>query len=190
MDLYWKALGAVGLEHLTLRESQDGIHADGLVIRHHQGLGFRLRYHLDCDPNWKFRTLHMETLGYSPRTVQVSSDRQGCWFDANGQPLDFLQGCFEADIMATPFTNTLTIKRLGLAVGESQEIEVVYFTIPALELQRIPQRYTCLARDDTSERYRYERLNSGFQAELLFDAHQLILTYEGVWKRLDPSQEH
>jgi hypothetical protein len=42
-ETYWKAIGTVGLEHLVLVEMEDAIRADGLILRHHNAQGLRVR---------------------------------------------------------------------------------------------------------------------------------------------------
>ena len=186
-DIYWKPIGTPGLEHLILQESPDGVVADGLVLRHHQGHGVRLRYELRCDADWTPRELNVESLGASMRAFHISADEDGHWFDAQGHPLNDLGGCIDLDLMATPFTNTLAIRHLDLSPGVSQTIDVAFISIPDLQVRRAAQRYTCLSRDDEQSRYLYESLSSGFKAELWVDAAQIVRVYAGQWERADIS---
>lgn len=183
-EIYWNPIGTVGLEHLMLQESADGIVADGLVLRHHQGNGLRLRYHLRCDADWTPRELRVESLGASTKTLHISADGSGHWFDADGKSIDSLNGCIDVDIMATPFTNTLAIRHLNLSPGMSQTIDMVFVSIPDLQVQRAAQRYTCLSRDGEQSRYMYESLSSGFKAELWVDSARMVRVYEGQWERV------
>ena len=107
------------------------------------------------------------------------------WRDAaGGHPLPDLQGCIDVYIRVTPATNTLPIRRLGLAVGDSRDIAVAYVPLPQgagdLRPRRVMQRYTRL---DGPGRYRYEGLDSGFVAEIEVDAAGLVLDYPGVFRR-------
>ena len=92
-----------------------------------------------------------------------------------------LDGAIDVDISATPFTNTLPIRRLQLAPGDSAEIRTAYIHLPDLEIVRDPQRYTCL---EPLRRYRYESLDSDFVREIEVDADGLVVTYPGLFKRL------
>jgi uncharacterized protein len=183
IDTYWSAIGTAGLEHLDLLVSADGVKADGLVLRYHEGRGLRMRYELKCDAAWRAHELSVQMIEVGGANVSVSGDGEGNWFDYAGRSLDFLTGCVDVDVMATPFTNTLPIQRLDLIPGESKEIEVVYVTIPDLSVQRASQRYTCLEKGVETSRYLYESLGSDFKAELLVDENQLVVEYQGIWER-------
>jgi len=185
-EFYWNSLGTIGLEHLILQEASDGIQADGFLIRCHNGSGLRLRYRIDCDAKWRVRKLLVDCSCQSTNEVRLLANGNGRWFDVQGRPLDLLEGCIDVDVMATPFTNTLPLKRIGLSVGESREIDVAYVEIPSLSLRRVAQRYTCLAQDNDTGRYLYESLNSDFKAELWVDDDQFVVRYPGLWERLNP----
>ncbi len=93
-----------------------------------------------------------------------------------------LDGCTEVDIMITPFTNTLPIRRLNLNLGESREISVAYIGLPGLKLSHMQQRYTCLSHDENGGTYRYESLKSGFTAELRVDTDSLVVDYPNIFE--------
>jgi len=105
---------------------------------------------------------------------------------ADGEPVPALDGCIDVDISATPFTNTLPIRRLGLKPGEAANLKVAYLAIPEMRVEPARQRYTCLERDDQGGLYRYESLDgefAGFTADLPVDAGGLVLDYPGLFRR-------
>jgi hypothetical protein len=83
------------------------------------------------------------------------------------------------DLGFSPSTNTLPIRRLGLAVDDSAEVRAAWVRFPQLTVEPLPQRYTRLGPD----RYLYESLASDFRAELEVDDLGLIVRYPGVWER-------
>jgi hypothetical protein len=89
----------------------------------------------------------------------------------------------DVDISETPFTNTLPIRRLGLAPGESADNCVVYFDGNELQPWPEPQRYTCLERNAQGGLYRFLSLDGGFTADLSVDADGLVVDYPGLFKR-------
>jgi uncharacterized protein len=94
-------------------------------------------------------------------------------------PMPEFTGAIDVDLAMTPFTNTLPIRRLGLAVGASADIIVVYVTFPDLAVIADPQRYTRLAE----RTYRFESLDGGFVRNIEVDEHGLVVTYPGLFRR-------
>ena len=94
-----------------------------------------------------------------------------------------LDGWIDVDISATPFTNTLPIRRLGLEHGESEELTVTYIRVPELLVGPERQRYGCLEAQTDGGLYRFEALPSGFTAELPVDVDGLVIDYPGLFRR-------
>ena len=44
-------------------------------------------------------------------------------------------GCIDVDIRATPFTNTLPIRRLALQPGESRDLRMAFIDVPGLDVR-------------------------------------------------------
>ncbi len=179
----WARVDRPGLEHLWLRQGPDGVQADGVAIGVKDGAApFRLRYRIHCDERWIVETVRVEVLDDSGRLIELKVDGRGGWTDGTGAALP-LDGCLDVDIFASPFTNTLPIRRLGLAPGRSAELLVAYVSVPDLALSTARQRYTCLERRPDGGRWRYESLTSGFTTELPVDADGLVLDYPGFFTR-------
>jgi hypothetical protein len=81
----------------------------------------------------------------------------------------------DVDLGVTPATNTIPIRRLGLAVGESADISVVSIRFPDLAVAVEEQRYERQAPD----LYRYS--SGPYDAELVVDRSGLVLDYEQLW---------
>lgn len=175
--LRWRALETGGLEHLRLDEG-DRVVARSVVIGSEEGEPFALRYRIECDSAWRVREVRLRVEGGGE--LALSSDGAGRW-QGGGQPLPALDGCIDVDITATPFTNTLPIRRLGLAVGENAAIRVAYVAVPTLALSAVTQHYTCL---EPNACYRYAGHPPDFSAELQVDAAGLVVTYPGLFERL------
>jgi len=191
LDVMWKPYeDTPGLEHLRLTIEPSGSVADGLVIGEWDGEPFRLRYLVRCDEQWHTRELLCEMLRLSADqtpgpALHLLADGAGQWTTAAGEPLPDLDGCLDVDIMATPFTNTLPIRRLNLPSGASQQIAVVYVALPDLKVSRMEQRYICRERQ-TSEggyagKYGYESVESGFTATLAVNEDGLVRDYPQLY---------
>jgi len=179
--MLWTPLQQAGLEHLHLIENETGASADGLVLGIERAIPFRLHYQIRMDSTWHVRECHLQ----AEKSLHLYADGQGHWTDDTGTALPELDGCLDIDISRTPFTNTLPIRRLGLAAGEQAKILVVYITAPDLSIRPFPQRYTCLTRTDTDAIYRYESLEGTFTADLPVNSQGLVIDYPKGWKRVE-----
>lgn len=176
----WRPCEGDGLEHLVLADGPDGVRAEAVVIGTGDDGPFAIRYALLCDAGWRVRMLEVVSVG-DGRRLAVRADGAGRWTDEAGAVLPALAGAIDVDIAATPFTNTLPIRRLGLAAGQAAEIVTAYVSVPALTVVPDPQRYTCLV---PGRRYRYESLDSDFVREIETDGDGLVTDYPGLFRRV------
>jgi hypothetical protein len=177
-SIVWEWCDRPGIEHLLLALDDDKSRADGIVVVGFEGTLLRLRYTVLCDAQWRFRraAISAESSGES-RQRRIERSQHGEWtIDGTARP--DLAACTDIDIMGTPFTNTLPIRRLVLAPEQSVAISVVYVRIPDLDISVAMQDYT---RHGAG--FRYRSLESGFTAELSVDADGIIIDYGTIWRR-------
>ncbi len=180
LEVLWRQLAGTGAEHLVL--SMDGeIRADSLAVGELESTSYRIHYQVECDAQWNVHHVHVEDL-LGGKIVDLRRAENNRWSDGNGHALPELNGCSDVDIMITPFTNTLPIRRLNLNAGEAKEISAAYIGLLGLELSRLDQRYTCLSSSDNGGTYRYESLKSGFTAVLAVDTDGLVVEYPDVFE--------
>ena len=179
MNTYrWIADIGAGIEHLAVWEEGDGIAAQAVVIGDDEGAAYGLAYRIDCDAAWRVRRALVEVAGGG--LLVLVSDGAGRWHDGDGQALALLDGCIDIDITATPFTNTLPIRRLGAALAQRRTIEVAWVHVPELRVERAVQAYTRL----DANRYRFESVGGDFEAELEVDDEGFVVRYPGLFRRL------
>lgn len=181
-NVAWTTWSGEGIERLTVAWDGERVLASAIVEGVENGTSFGVRYEILCDERWRVRRLSVQPLD-GGEALELLADGQGRWTTGTGDPLPGLDGCIDADISATPFTNTLPIRRLGLRTGGSANLEVAYVTIPGLNVEPDGQRYACL---NEGELYRYESLESDFVADLRVDADGLVLDYPGLFRRVPP----
>jgi hypothetical protein len=175
----WRDWAGTGIEHLVLTEDPDEIVAESALLGTTDvGSVYAMRYRIRCDPSWKVRELGISLVGET-RRFELVSDGAGAWRNDAGVPMPELVGAIDVDLPVTPFTNTLPIRRLGLAVGASAEITVAYVGFPDLAVTTEPQRYTRVAE----HRYRFESLDGSFVRDIEVDEHSLVVTYAGLFRR-------
>lgn len=183
---FWAAWDGAGCEHLALVARPPGPYAEGTIIALAEGgAPFHAHYAVQCDAGWHVRSVQITINELPARRLELHSDGQGKWRGADDTALPALAGCIDIDISATPFTNTLPIRRLGLAVGASAAIRVAYIDMPALAVAASAQCYTRLAAD----RYRFEALDGAFVAELPVDGDGLVRDYPGLFRRIGEANE-
>lgn len=182
-QIIWSHLEMPGMEHCRIVMRPGEIVADGVVLGVENGLAFRLRYEVRCDSQWRVRQVEADIMS-DGRGLSLSSNGEGRWLDEAGRAVPALDGCLDVDITATPFTNTLPIRRLALKRGESADIDVAYITIPELQVTPDEQRYTFVEADDTCGRYKFEQRDGGFTATLQVDAEGFVEEYPGLFRRV------
>lgn len=180
-EVRWTPEEGEGVEHLAFDARADGFYAESVVVGEREGRAFGLMYRVKCDLQW--RTLHAWLKVTGGPELELHGDGEGNWRDGHGLVLPSLTGCIDIDIAATPFTNTLPIRRLQLAKGVREPITVVFISTPDLQVSRVAQAYTCI---ESGSEYRYEGIDTGFAAELTVDADALVIDYPMMFARTWP----
>ncbi|MDA8198116.1 MAG: putative glycolipid-binding domain-containing protein [Thermaerobacter sp.] len=180
MDVLWERLGEVGQEVCTIN-SQDALVLTGTVVTAFDGQPASVCYVAKADESSGVTRMADVTMQWTGkmRTLSLRHDANGRWW-VNDHHEPTLDGLDDVDLGVTPATNTLPIRRLGLAVGQSTSMTAAWVRFPALTVTPLAQRYTRQARD----RYVYQSLASGYQALLTVDADGVVQSYEGVWRRV------
>jgi uncharacterized protein len=182
-EVMWTPWEGPGIEHLRLVTTDGGVVANGLVIGLEAGRPFRIGYEIRCDGHWRVRQVRAAAPDSERPVLELLADGKGRWKRRGGELLPELDGCIDVDISATPFTNTLPIRRLGLKPGESEELTITYVRVPELLVGPERQRYGCLEAKSDGGLYRFEALPSGFTAELPVDAEGLVIDYPELFRR-------
>jgi uncharacterized protein len=175
----WREWTNNGLEHLVLRPTDNGLIAESAVLSGSPRDGFAATYRIVCDSAWRVREVRVSVVD-TQRTITLASDGNGTWTAGDATPLPDLAGAIDVDITATPFTNTLPIRRLQWGPGGSAEILVAYVSLPELAITLEPQRYTYLG----PRRFRFESVGSDFMREIDVDDDGLVVTYPGLFQRV------
>ena len=175
----WRDWPGNSIEHLVLNEIEDGINADSVIISKDDGNPYAARYQIICDTEWRVRSVGVELLG-EDRNIRLTGDGNGRWSGQSGD-LTQLRGAVDVDITATPFTNTIPIRRLNLGKDQSADILTVYIHLPELRITTDPQRYTCL---EPGGLYRFESLDGDFVRDIEVDADGLVTDYPGLFRRI------
>lgn len=171
-ELVWTAERWPGMEYTSVGIAEDRITADGTIIAFVDAQPVRLRYQVDCDSSWRTVRVSVTLHGRPAVSFRRTGDR---WYDTDGRERPDLAGCLDVDIALTPFTNTIPIRRLGLEVGDSADIDVVYIhPVTTVDISPARQRYT-----RSQAGFTYE--SGSFRADLLVDPDGFVIEYPGLW---------
>ncbi len=175
----WRSADGGGLEHLVIEETSSGHKVDAVVVGDAEGAPFSAHWRLTVDAAWRTRRLDVELVGHD-RRLALRADGEGNWTNVDGVPLPDLAGAIDLDLSASPFTNTLPIRRLALPVGGAAEIVVAYVSFPDLALFPHPQRYSNLGE----RRWLFESRDADFKREITVDEDGLVVSYPGLFERV------
>lgn len=175
------------LDHCHLRGSKLGWSLEGTITGVEDDQPFRAQYRVTVDRLWRTRLAGLTVWrGPEQNGFKLGRSDDGDWTAfSSGRELAPLSGLTDVDISLTPATNTLPLRRLKLAIGESAETTAVWIR-PDLNIEPLPQRYTRTGE----QTYLYE---SGvdyadFRREITVDEQGLVVAYPGVWQRLAVAQ--
>lgn len=177
-SVVWTSERIPSTEYAVLDEDLNGFTLRGVVICSPSDGPMRIDYHVLLNPMWETTSVSVTTTNSEGvRDFIIVPDASHNWH-VNGQEIPAYRGCIDIDLGFSPVTNTLPIRRLGLKVGHSADVEAAWLQYPGFAFVRLPQRYTHLSE----QTYIYESQNGGFRAQLDIDEHGLVETYEGIWR--------
>ena len=159
-------------------------HGDGWELDAHEIVTGRspysIYYGVELTEDW--RTEYV-ALGITRRATSYGTNIEvdvdaGSWW-VNGRRRRALDGCIDLDIAATPATNTISIRRLRLEVGQDAMIKVAWVDVPSLRVVPTEQGYRRIGL----ETYEFW-LVGGRTYRLTVDSDGLVLDYEDFAERI------
>lgn len=187
----WKAVEYEGLERLVIEEDDGCLHnVSGDIIGFDDGRAFKCAYFITFGAKNNIELIWVTSS--KGENLPLGRDARG-WGRMNDRPpaqhpLPEFDGCIDIDITATPFTNTLPIRRIDWQVGQSEDLKMLYITVPELTLSVSKQRYTCLEKSAEGGLFRFQTIeddgSTSFEALLPVDADGVVLDYPGLFKRV------
>ncbi|AIT61235.1 MULTISPECIES: putative glycolipid-binding domain-containing protein [Actinomycetes] len=171
-EIVWTGLEEPSRESCRI---ESNLHGVTVVSDINGGVG-ACSYKLQMTEAWEFIDLVVRANG---RELELRLTERG--WEVDGEDRPDLQAAREVDISVSPLSNTLPIRRLDLAVGESADITTAYIRVPELEVTTDPQRYTRTGENE----YLYESRDSDFRRSITVDGDGLVIEYPGLFIRGD-----
>jgi|TARA_R110002072_G_scaffold49277_25_gene134037 hypothetical protein len=204
-DYAWKPASGPGIERLQLQAFDHSWQVDSSLMGELEGQDFSGSYWMRLDEHWTTLQLRLRLQLETPApegkhqhaALELQHDGRGHWL-LDGQHQPDLDGCLNVDLAITPFTNSPPVLRYHWRQGESHDFDMVFVTATldpdsgdlAILTRRQRQRYSCLdplgSSEDGGGRFRYQGLDSGFDAALVFDAQGVVVDYPDTFVRIDP----
>ena len=135
MSVEWTTEDGVGHETLTLRFENEAWTAEGLVR------GADVQYVFRFTASWQLQQMLLFRDMDDP-DLWLANDGRGRWGEVNGSERHDLGGCHDIDLLCSPFTRTMALRRLRLDVGESAGVETVTVDTETLAILRARIEYT------------------------------------------------
>ena len=175
--ILWNRLDIPGHETAELIRIVSGWQLRGVAVFGHEGQPCRLEYDIRCDAAWITELVTVNGyVGAQTIDLEILRNHAAEW-SLNGSKIWELTDCDDIDLNFSPSTNTLPIRRLDLATGESAKVRAAWLRFPSFELELFEQTYT-----RTSETtYTYESRGGKFRRELTVDAVGFVLEYPDLW---------
>lgn len=170
--------GLTGTERCQLHQDPDGWQLTGAVVARLDRQPLDCAYRIRTTPDWATRSVAIALdWNRSLRHLHLDRDHHDRW-TIDGCRAPELDGCIDVDLGITPSTNTLPIRRLDLAAGQTADIDVAWVDVPSLTVRRSRQTYT--RRSQRTWTYR-----AGTHTyHLTVDNDGLVTTYgHGLWQQ-------
>lgn len=178
-NLLWKGLAEESLEYCSIYYKDD-ISVRSAIVGRHDRLPYKVNYEIELDRNWMMKSVVIRSsLCNMDQTIALQYDGYGHWF-SDTKEWKHLEGCTDIDISLSPFTNTLPVNRLNMAVGETCETTVVYLDIPEFRIAKERQRYSRISEDT----YRFTNDAGDFTADIRMDDAGLVAHYPTLFDRI------
>lgn len=178
--ILWQGLVAPSMERFVAARTENGFQLSGLILQADQEAPCVVRYSIDLDQAWRTRAVQVEVEDDARHRIDLAADGAGHW-TRDGGLLTAVDACLDVDLEWSPSTNTLPIRRLALALGETAVVAAAWVRFPSLDVQRLEQSYERLGE----RRYRYR--SGRFSADLAVDDDGLVLQYGVNWKAVATS---
>jgi hypothetical protein len=178
-NILWTGREYYSLENCLVNTTGNGSEITSIIIGHYEEKIYQVEYSIKTNINWE--TIFFEiNARHSNQTqlIRFESDGRGNWMSEGKEESQF-NGCLDIDIPLTPFTNTLPINRLHLAIGQTREICVIYLDLLAQEVRPVRQKYTRLSQLE----YQYENVPNDFEAKIQVDESGLVVDYPSLFVR-------
>jgi uncharacterized protein len=177
-SILWHRLNAEGCDVCHLFKCSDGWIVNGTATFMEEAEIAHLSYEVRCDASWRAqRGIVRGSIGTRQIDRIVTLDERRRWL-VDGELAARVGVMVDLDLNFTPATNLIQFRRLALAVGETVEAPVAWFSIPDFRLTELSQT---IRRID-QETYDYAAPITSYRGLLKVDQLGFVLEYPELWR--------
>lgn len=179
LKLHWKGIYYEFFETCVVNfyENEFLVHS---IIEGNQAMDVRCEYEIKTTPAWKVVSFEIEN-SFNKISHHISGSHTGTGWIINNRLHEEFKNCVDIDITLTPFTNSLPINRLDLAVDKPQKIEVVYLDVLKNNIRVAHQQYT--KKSETN--YNFQNIPNDFEANIITDNKGFVVHYPELFERIE-----
>lgn len=191
----WVREDGGGAEFVDVVIAKERLTATGMAIGA-EPVGYRLDYKLETDYGFATLVLLVTARGAGwSRKIDLRRNRRGQWsvrtncegdteLPAPGGDVSLFAEALDCDLGLSPLTNSMPVLRPGLLRGGGPaDFLMAWVSVPDLGVRASRQRYTFVRAEAQGAVVRCESLDSGFTANITFDADGVVVDYPGLGRR-------
>jgi len=194
--LVWRGVEEWLTETAVVELADNGLRAVGTQLGADPD-PYRVDYRLEAPDDYVTSELELTATAESwRRRLLLRHDGSGGWsaeVEGDGEvpggawdgELPDLSAARDIDIMNSPLTNTMPIRREGLQREGAADFVMAFVVMPSLRIEASPQRYEHVRGGDSGSVVRYLGLDSDFQADLELDDQGLVDFYPRLARRVE-----
>lgn len=182
-SILWEGIANDTEEHCSVNFLDAGIMVRSEIEGWSGTIPVYAEYIIRLDLHWNVLEFEIEFhVSDHQHSFHLILDALGNWRDKNGTTYPEFKGYTYVDISLSPFTNSLPINGLGMAVGESREFGLIYIDVMEARMMPDSQKYTKLSNNS----YRFENAGGNFTAEIAVDDDGFVTDYPGLFIMFKP----
>ncbi|SES79191.1 hypothetical protein SAMN05216389_102193 [Oceanobacillus limi] len=178
----WNNDELFGCEYLTLKRTTENLVVQSTVIYVDEKTdnAHNLDYNVELDKHWLTKKLSINVDNID--RLELHTDREGNWFNSDGEIIGSLNGAIDIDISATPFSNSLPINRINWRINQIKYFHMVYISVPSLEIKKVPQSYHYIRKEGELRYFKYRCYD--YETIISVDSNGLVVDYPNIFSRV------
>jgi len=174
-EMAWRRLEEHGEERCVFACDDEQCVLEGVGAVAINGSGLIFEYRLECTTGWEIKRAGIiARLGTDEFHRVLERRDDGTWL-VDGVHAAEYDRCEDLDLYFSPSTNTVTMRRLQLRVGEERQVRSLLVAEPELNLHPLDQVYR------RADQRHYEYQAGDFRAVIEVDEDGVVLDYPGLF---------